>query len=218
MLFSSQPFIILFLPLTVWLYYRAATSTRAGSGHLRLGVLFLSSTVFYAWWDPRFVPLLLGAVALNWLLVKIHFATGSKSILVAGVIANLSILGLFKYANFFAENALGLLGIPHQPWSIILPLGISFFTFQQISYLIDVKRGEAVEYSLLEYATYVSFFPQLIAGPIVRHGELIPQFKRRPENQQWLELAGQIGRASCRERVWMSGVAVSVHEERHRRA
>lgn len=191
MLFSSQPFIIFFLPLALWLYFQAAKSHRGGSQQLKLSVLFLTSTVFYAWWDPRFVPLLLGAVGLNWLLAKAYFATGSKSILVAGVVANLSILGLFKYANFFAESVLALFGIEHQAWSIILPLGISFFTFQQISYLVDVKRGEAVQYSFLEYATYVSFFPQLIAGPIVRHGELIPQFKRQPDTQQWLELAGR---------------------------
>lgn len=191
MLFSSQPFIILFLPLSLWLYFKAANSSAGGAHRLRLSALFLASTIFYAWWDLRFVPLLLGTVAINWLLVKWHFRTGQKSPLVVGVVANLAVLGLFKYANFFAESVLSLVGIPHQAWSIILPLGISFFTFQQISYLIDVRRGEAGEYSLLEYATYVSFFPQLIAGPIVRHGELIPQFRQPAEKQQWLEMAGR---------------------------
>lgn len=137
------------------------------------------------------MPLLLGTVVLNWVLVRVFFATGQKTPLILGIMANLAILALFKYANFFAEGVLELVGVSHQPWTIILPLGISFFTFQQISYLIDVKRGEAIEYGLLEYATYVSFFPQLIAGPIVRHGELIPQFKLDPKRQELMELAGR---------------------------
>lgn len=186
MLFSSQPFILIFLPIALWLYYAAKHSY-----HAKLLALFTASTVFYAWWDPRFVPLLLGTVGLNWFLAKLYFKQGHKFYLVLGVAVNLSVLGLFKYANFLAEAVLNLVGVSHEPWSIILPLGISFFTFQQISYLVDVKRGEAGEYQLLEYATYVSFFPQLIAGPIVRHGELIPQFKLAPNTRVNAELVGR---------------------------
>ena len=186
MLFSSQLFILIFLPLSVFAFYFYAESYAR-----RLAALLLASLVFYAWWDPRFLPLLLVSIIANWVLVRLHFATGSSNYLSTGVALNLAALGLFKYANFFAESMLGLIGVTHQPWSIILPLGISFFTFQQISYLVDVKRGEANEYGLLEYASYVSFFPQLIAGPIVRHGELIPQFIRSPMRPEVAELASR---------------------------
>ncbi|MEM7467949.1 MAG: MBOAT family protein [Pseudomonadota bacterium] len=186
MLFSSQFFILIFLPLSVALYYAMADRYR-----MRLAAILIASGFFYAWWDPRFVPLLLGSVGANWLLVRAFFATGQQTFLTLGVLFNLSLLGLFKYANFLAESVLGLMGITHQPWTIILPLGISFFTFQQISYLIDVKRGEANAYGMLEYANYVSFFPQLIAGPIVRHGELIPQFSRDPFRPEITEMFGR---------------------------
>lgn len=186
MLFSSQLFILVFLPLSVLAFYLCAASYNR-----RLLALLCASLIFYGWWDARFLPLLTFSVMINWALVRAHFASGMKSYLVLGIIINLAILGLFKYANFFAEAVLGLFGITHQPWSIILPLGISFFTFQQISYLVDVKRSEAGEYRFLEYASYVSFFPQLIAGPIVRHGELIPQFRQEPMRSGVAELAGR---------------------------
>ena len=186
MLFSSQLFILIFLPLSVIFFYVCASSYA-----YRLGVLFLASVIFYAWWDLRFLPLLLTSIFINWLLVRAFFLSGRKYYLTLGVVINLAVLGLFKYANFFAESILGAFGVVHESWSIILPLGISFFTFQQISYLVDVKRGEADEYGLLEYASYVSFFPQLIAGPIVRHGELIPQLSRNPRRTEVAELAGR---------------------------
>ena len=96
--------------------------------------------------------------------------------LILGVFLNLGVLVFFKYTNFLLENLLGFFGLPFEAFSIILPLGISFFTFQQVSYLLDVRRGVAGGYKLLDYMLYVCFFPQLIAGPIVRHNELIPQF------------------------------------------
>ncbi len=170
-LFSSQPFLLLFLPLVLAAFYLPGVGARA-----RLAVLVAASFAFYAWWDVRFVPLLGGVIALNWLVVRAWAGSGRRWLLAAGIAANLAVLGLFKYANFFAEAVLGALGIGFEPWTIILPLGISFFTFQQISYLADLRRGEAAPYPLLDYAAYVSFFPQLIAGPIVRHNELIPQF------------------------------------------
>ena len=175
MLFSSQPFLLLFLPLCLLAYYTCARSYNA-----RVAVLTSASMIFYAWWDPRFVPLLGGMILLTWAVVRLDAVMRGSWILVLGVVANLSVLGLFKYANFFAENILNTLEIPHRPWGIILPLGISFFTFQQVSYLVDRYRGNAPTYGLLEYAAYVSFFPQLIAGPIVRHDQLIRQFSESP--------------------------------------
>ena len=175
MLFSSQFFILLFLPLVVTAYYAVA-----GRRSLRLAVLLASSLVFYAWWDVRFLPLLVATILVNWLVARAFARFERGAIVIGGVAFNLALLGFFKYTNFFAESVLSFAGIEFQAFNIILPLGISFFTFQQISYLIDLKRGEAPVYGLLEYACFVSFFPQLIAGPIVRHNELIPQFAARP--------------------------------------
>lgn len=175
MLFSSQIFLLVFLPAVVFAYH-AAPARR----DVRLVLLLVASFVFYGWWDPRFLPLLGGTIAVNWLAVRAWAATRRGAVLIAAVVFNLGLLGLFKYANFFAESVLSLAGVAFEPWTIVLPLGISFFTFQQISYLVDLKRGEAEPYGLIEYACFVSFFPQLIAGPIVRHNELIPQFARAP--------------------------------------
>lgn len=186
MLFSSQAFLLLFLPLTLAAYYAMAGSRRA-----RVALITFASFVFYAWWDPRFVPLLAGLIVLNWLIVRLHATSGRGSVLSLGIGVNLLVLALFKYANFLAENLLALVGVEHAPWGLILPLGISFFTFQQISYLVDRRRGEAPVYGLLDYTAYVSFFPQLIAGPIVRHHELIVQFERDPRRDANLEMAAR---------------------------
>lgn len=186
MLFSSQVFILVFLPLTVAAYHFAGASKG-----LRLGLLITASLIFYAWWDVRFVPLLIGTVAVNWLLAHWYMRVSSALIIVLGVALNLGVLGFFKYTNFIVESALNLAGIEHQPWTIVLPLGISFFIFQQISYIVDLKRGQAPVYPLLNYAAYVCFFPQLIAGPIVRHNELIPQFAGRTSTASLSEQCGR---------------------------
>lgn len=175
MLFSSQLFILLFLPVALVCYY-AAGATR----WWRLRVLLIASLAFYGYWDVRFVPMLLGSIGANWLLAGWFKRRGLAVSIVFGVGANLALLGVFKYADFFATVALSALGRAHEPWGFVLPLGISFFTFQQISYLVDLHRGSAPTYRFEEYAAYVSFFPQLIAGPIVRHNQLIPQFDESP--------------------------------------
>ena len=136
MLFSSQVFILIFLPLVLALYYALAAHRRA-----RLAVLLASSLIFYAWWDVRFVALLPATITLNWLLSRLFLARSVSWIVTIAVVFNLALLACFKYTNFFAESTLALVGIEYQPLSIILPLGISFFTFQQISFLVDLKRG-----------------------------------------------------------------------------
>ncbi|MDA0822770.1 MAG: MBOAT family protein [Proteobacteria bacterium] len=175
MLFSSQPFLLLFLPLSLIAYFSVVDSHAA-----RLVTLTIASLGFYTWWDPRFLPLLVMMILFTWLIVRWHERAARQWILTLGIATNLLVLGLFKYANFFAESVLHFVGIEHQPWSLILPLGVSFFTFQQVSYLVDRRRGDAPVYRLSEYAAYVSFFPQLIAGPIVRHNQLIGQFAASP--------------------------------------
>ena len=188
MLFSSQPFLLLFLPLSLLVYYKFANSYGA-----RIATLTTASMIFYAWWDPRFVPLLGSMILITWLVVRFDSMMRGSWLLIVGVALNLCVLGLVKYANFFAENVLNAFGVAHQSWDIILPLGISFFTFQQVSYLVDRYRGNAPAYGLLEYAAFVSFFPQLIAGPIVRHNQLIAQFANSP----WRDgLAEQVSRGA----------------------
>ena len=175
MLFNSQGFLLLFLPLALLAYYGVAANRIR-----REWILVAASFFFYGYWDFRLVPLLAGSILANWFFARLIRGRGSKPVFVAGVALNLAIIGVFKYADFFAGSLAWVAGAEHVPWSIVLPLGISFFTFQQISYLADRYRGEAPEYGFREYVLYISFFPQLIAGPIVRHNELIPQFKASP--------------------------------------
>ena len=175
MLFNSTIFILAFLPITVGAYYLCA-----GRPTGRRLVLALASTLFYAWWDWRFIPLLAGSVTANWLLVEGMHRTHRRGLLTAAVVLNLGLIGIFKYADFFADSFAFLAGGTHGSFDILLPLGISFFTFQQISYVVDVRRGTKARYSFLDYYLFVTFFPQLIAGPIVRHDEIIGQFAADP--------------------------------------
>jgi alginate O-acetyltransferase complex protein AlgI len=185
MLFNSQLFILCFLPCALGLYYLAAPSRS-----LRQAVLVAASLAFYGYWNIRFVPLLVALTLANWLVVRAYGRWRQDALLVAGVVMNLAVLGVCKYANFAASSWDALWGGVHQNWGIVLPLGISFFTFQKISYLVDLRRGDRHVYGLLEFAAFVTFFPQLIAGPLVRHNEIIPQFALPPRRSEiWENLA-----------------------------
>ncbi len=175
MLFSSHIFILAFLPLALGAYYFLAGRQRA-----RQWLLVLASLMFYGWWDVRLLPLLVGSIAVNWLLVQAFGRSRRRVLMTLGVVLNLTLIGIFKYADFFAGSLLPLVGQEHRSFDIILPLGISFFTFQQISYLVDLSRGEKAVYDFRRYLLFVTFFPQLIAGPIVRHDEIISQFDLDP--------------------------------------
>jgi D-alanyl-lipoteichoic acid acyltransferase DltB (MBOAT superfamily) len=175
MLFNSWQFIAVFLPVTLAVYF-ALTRHRA----LRLGWLLLASVVFYTYWDIRFLPLLLGSVLVNWGLSHFLNQRNRNWLIVIGVGFNLALIGIFKYLDFFISIISDGLGRPIEPLGLILPLGISFFTFQQISYLVDRSHDRTPAHPLLDYALYVTFFPQLIAGPIVRHNEIIPQYRKSP--------------------------------------
>ena len=175
MLFNSQVFIVCFLPVVLGLYYALAAHRAA-----RQALVVAASLGFYGYWDIRFVPLLVGLTVANW-LVAIWFGRQRQPwIPVLGVILNLAVLGLFKYADFLRGTVFDVAGEPWQPWHLILPLGISFFVFQKISYLIDLQRGDKHIYGFLDFCMFVSFFPQLIAGPLVRHNEIIHQFRANP--------------------------------------
>lgn len=179
MVFSSWPFLLVFLPITLIGFVAIPARLRT----VRKLWLCIASVVFYAYWKIEYVPLLFFSIALNYtvaeLLTRSQNPRRAKAILTAGVTANLLLLGYFKYTNFILKSLFGLAHQPFQRLDIILPLAISFFTFTQISYLVDVYRDRNLHYGVLDYTLFVVFFPHLIAGPIVRHWEIIPQYEKR---------------------------------------
>lgn len=183
MLFNSYEFIAVFLPVTLAGFFLANRWVgREGA----IVWLVAASLFYYGWWNPIYLLLIVFSMLFNYRVGQTLGSTASgmerpgtrKWLLAAGIAANLGLLAYFKYANFFVDN---LAQISGQDWSlgtIILPLAISFFTFQQIAYLVDAWQGKAHEYRFTHYALFVTFFPQLIAGPIVHHSEMMPQFMR----------------------------------------
>lgn len=175
MLFNSYEFIFLYLPIVLLLFFACA---KYGGQRSATFLLVLASFFFYGWWDWCYVPLLFASICFNyWIGGRIRFGGHHKGWLTTGIIGNLALLGYFKYAGFFLSTANMLAGheifdIPH----IVLPLGISFFTFTQTAYLVEEYRGEAASHSFLTYCEFVTIFPHLIAGPIIRHRDMIPQF------------------------------------------
>ncbi len=176
MLFNSTEFLFVFLPLSFTLFFLLG---RLGSG-LAIGALGLASLAFYTYWEPRFLPVLLGSVVTNYtfgLLIARHRASRfGKSILRVAIAANLGALAWYKYADFFLDTYNTLSGAVIPALDIALPLGISFFTFTQIAFLVDTWRGEADEPSFAKYLLFVTYFPHLIAGPILHHKQMMPQF------------------------------------------
>jgi D-alanyl-lipoteichoic acid acyltransferase DltB (MBOAT superfamily) len=175
MLFQSQFFILVFLPASLLAYYLVAASAPR-----RQWVLIAASLFFYGWWDVRFIPLLLGQIGATWVLALLAARTNRRAFLIVGICVNLISLGTFKYLDFALKSleAVTATTLPHA--NIILPIGISFFSFQLISYLVDRLRDDAPIYPFRQFAVFVMLFPHLIAGPIVRHNELIPQFAEDP--------------------------------------
>jgi alginate O-acetyltransferase complex protein AlgI len=179
MLFNSDVFLFLFLPLTLTGYYLLG---RCGYIRASIALVIIASLTYYAWWNPAYLPLILGSMAVNYsvgfTIQKNLIANKllAKTSLITGIVFNLGLLGYFKYANFFVDNLSLLSDNEFTLAPIVLPLAISFFTFQQIAYLVDVYQNKASEANLIRYALFVTFFPQLIAGPIVHHKEMMPQF------------------------------------------
>ena len=179
MLFNSHEFIFLFLPITLFLYFFL---NRKRLTYASKGFLVVSSLFFYSWWNIIYLPLILLSIVFNYVigasLTKEHQykRVSKKQLVIVGIIGNIGLLIYFKYADFFINNVNFVLGSEIPLLYLVLPLAISFFTFQQIAYLVDSYRGETKEYDFLNYAVFVTFFPQLIAGPIVHHKEMMPQF------------------------------------------
>jgi D-alanyl-lipoteichoic acid acyltransferase DltB (MBOAT superfamily) len=181
MLFNSYVFLFLFLPVTLTGFFLLA----------RLRPLFAAawltaaSLFFYGWWNPLYVWLLAVSIAINYAfgaLIADAVANGARRranvVLTIALAANLGVLAYFKYANFFLASFNQAAGASLSLGEIILPLGISFFTFTQIAFLADVHAGKAREYNLVHYGLFVTYFPHLIAGPVLHHAEMMPQFER----------------------------------------
>ncbi|HYM03449.1 MAG TPA: MBOAT family O-acyltransferase [Stellaceae bacterium] len=180
MLFNSFPFLFVFLPLTLAGFW--FLSDRAGP---RLWFLLGASVVFYGYWDWRFAPLLVASILVNWGAVQLFYATGRRGLVIAAIAGNLLCLAVFKYLGFFDEILSAISGRSIPAMRLALPLGISFFTFHHIIYLADLLARRAPRYSLRDYALYIALFPQILAGPLVRHSEIIHQFPLAPRRPGW---------------------------------
>ncbi len=176
MLFNSLVFLYVFLPITVMGF---AFISYKKKGDLAFLWLVVCSLFFYGWWDPKFLILLGSSIIVNFGLGRHLNKSQSKSLLVVGIAFNLGLICYFKYAGFLVQNINAITGTNISLGTIVLPLAISFFTFQQIAYLVDAYQQKVHEYKFIHYCLFVTFFPQLIAGPIVRYGEMAPQFSRK---------------------------------------
>lgn len=175
MQFNSLIFVFVFMPIVLSVFYGLR---RFGTVNSILLWLTLSSLVFYAWWSPIYSILIISSMLANYFIGRgIEGLKISKPLMIGGILLNLGLLGYFKYFNFFLDTVDSVTNSHLQVAPIALPLAISFFTFQQIAYLVDTYKTKKCEKSPLKYGLFVTFFPQLIAGPIVHHAEMMPQFQ-----------------------------------------
>jgi alginate O-acetyltransferase complex protein AlgI len=186
MLFTTATFVLLYLPLTLLGFFLIGRRSPSAAA----GWLFLASLFFYGYWMPQFTLLLLLSIGVNfWLglrMLKVLSTAGAgektasaKRWLVAGVVFNLGLLAYFKYANFFIDNLEWLAGTEWNLPRVILPIGISFYSFTQIAFLVDTSRGKVREANFIHYGLFVTYFPHLIAGPVLHHAQMMPQFDDR---------------------------------------
>ncbi len=189
MLFDSYIFLFCFLPVTLFGFFFFSQFQKS---YLAISWLVFASLFFYAWWNPKYLILLLLSISVNYVLGRVLWTRAKQEkptqyLLYVGIALNLLFLGYFKYTYFLISNLNGWLSssIAFEP--LILPLGISFFTFQKIAFLVDASRAEIKDYRFLDYCLFVSFFPQLIAGPIVQHKQFIPQI----ENHSNIKITSQ---------------------------
>jgi len=182
LLFNSYEYIFFFLPVTFFLYFYI---NKKNTEYARMFLVF-ASLFFYSWWNIKYLSLILISMVVNFTVGKElsrHSENkreyNAKKLLGFGMVFNLALLGYFKYSNFFIQNINRVLHSHIELLHLALPLAISFYTFQQIAYLVDSYRHETREYSFWHYALFVTFFPQLIAGPIVHHKEMMPQFAQK---------------------------------------
>lgn len=182
MLFSSIPFLYYFLPLTLILYFLVPKS-------FKNSVLLLASLIFYGWGEPQYVFLMIASIIVGYisgLLIEVFHKRGqAKVVLIISVIINLGLLGYFKYADFFIENFNAVTGLSVPLLRLALPIGISFYTFQIMSYIVDVYRKEVpAQRNFVHLAAYIAMFPQLIAGPIVRYSSIAQELEHRTHSME----------------------------------
>ncbi len=184
MIFSSPAFILAYLPIVFFVYFYFNKLRLVSAGKLWL---VAASLFFYGYWSINYIPLLLGSILFNFIVgcaispyaKGLRVPASRKVLLGLSIGINLALLGYFKYANFFIDNLNAAANTSFSLTQIILPLGISFYTFTQIAFLVDSYKGEAKEYDFVNYALFVTFFPHLIAGPILHHKEMMGQFKSK---------------------------------------
>lgn len=182
MVFSSLTFLFVFLPIILIVYYLSPKK-------FRNAILFIGSLIFYAWGEPIYITIMLFSTVfdyVNGLLIKKYKEEKqikrTRIVLISSIVVNLGILCFFKYTNFFIENIRNIFNINIQLLNIILPIGISFYTFQTMSYTIDVYLGKVeAQKNIIDFGAYVTFFPQLIAGPIIKYRDINVQLKDRKE-------------------------------------
>lgn len=174
MLFNSLSFIVLFLPITTVGFFLLA---RRGQTWAALW-LAAASLFFYGWWSVEYIPLLLASITGNYLLGHKLVGSARRRWLVLGVTGNLLLLAYFKYADFFITGINAVAATQWPLWHVVLPIGISFYTFTQIAFLVDTYQGKVKEYRFIHYLLFITYFPHLIAGPVLHHSEMMPQFAR----------------------------------------
>ncbi len=183
MLFNSLEFIFIFLPISLLVYFSLLRRRLAIAAK---SWLLFASLLFYSWWNIKYLPLILGSILFNYTIGGLLAEYGSggkrpippKAIFITGIAANIALLCWFKYMDFFIGTTNVLLSTQLPFLKIVLPLGISFFTITQIAFLVDAYEGLVEERNLLSYTLFVTFFPHLLAGPILHHSEMMPQFER----------------------------------------
>jgi alginate O-acetyltransferase complex protein AlgI len=180
MLFNTYTFLLAFLPIVLVGFFQLARTTERGAALW----LALASLFFYGYWNPRYVPLLLASVVLNYFIGRSIVRAGAETrkglrLLQLGVGIDLGLLAYYKYANFFLSSLDQFTGLTLTIEKIVLPLGISFFTFTQIAFLADSYHGKVREYRFVHYLLFVTYFPHLVAGPVLHHQEMMPQFENR---------------------------------------
>ena len=203
MLFNSYVFILIFLPVALLIF---SFTRRVLSLQIAIGSVVVASLVYYAYWRAEYLVLLIGSVVVNYAMGRIVMArrvpmlwarrTGwqisdgtARLLTFGGVVFNLALLGYYKYAGFFVTNMNDAFGFGLSVPATVLPIGISFFTFQQIAFLVDAYKNAVSDRNGLHYAFFVTFFPQLIAGPIVHHSDVIPQLSRLGERDRRTDFA-----------------------------
>ncbi len=174
MLFSAPEFIFGFLPVTLLVYF---LFTHNNQVRIARYWLLLASFFFYAYWKPENLLLITSSMTFNYVMGGLIARKQSRPLLTFGVVVNIAVLFYFKYIDFFIVNVNDLTGGQLNLLNVVLPLGVSFFTFQQIAYLVDSFNGKRGHYRFPNYCLFITFFPHLIAGPIVHHGVLLPQLE-----------------------------------------